>query len=125
MENQAPPPELLIEVWEGLITNKFQGGLGAGGLGTILFKNTNPMKLMVWESSNFSSFIRNEYTYSPKLLGVKYALRQPKQKISELPCREKQFTTGPKQPYLFLLDMPRMQGSDQAISQDCADSKQP
>lgn len=55
MESQAPPPELLIEVSEGLITNKFQGGLGAGGLGTILFRNTNPMKLMLWESSNFSS----------------------------------------------------------------------
>lgn len=58
-------------------SNKFQGDAGAGGLGTILLRNTNLMKLTVSVLGNFSSSIRNEYTYSPKLLGLNHPPAHP------------------------------------------------
>lgn len=54
------------QVWKGLIilmSNKFQGDIGASSLETILFRNTNLIKLMAYVFSNFSNYIRNEYAY--------------------------------------------------------------
>lgn len=51
---------------------------------------------------------------------------QPKLKVSEEPTMLRETIPNmPKHVYLFLLGMPRMQSSGQAISQCCTSSKQP
>lgn len=78
-ENWAPPTESLTGVRGGLMVDasNFQGDAGAGGLGTVLFRNTSPIKLTVSVLGNFSGYTGNEYTYSPKLPGLKHPQRHP------------------------------------------------
>lgn len=109
-ENWAPPTENLTGVWEGLLTdtsNKFQGDVGAGGLGTIPSRNTNLMKLTVSVLGNFSSYIRRIYLL-PKTPGNQTSTKAPKLKVSELLPHRDTITLGLYLKYSYYVANSRM-----------------